>query len=75
MNSRERYLTTLFGTPDKIPLSPGHGRESTRERWYAEGLPRDARDINEYAYRQVGGTQIWESGGLEFPINGWLRSS
>ncbi len=40
MNSRERYLRTLlFEKPDYIPFEPGHGRESTRNRWYKEGLP------------------------------------
>ena len=40
MNPRERYIETLtFGSPDKIPFSPGGGRESTRARWHAEGLP------------------------------------
>ena len=40
MNPRERYIETLtFGNPDKIPYSPGGGRESTRARWCKEGLP------------------------------------
>ncbi len=40
MNNRERALATLtFGTPDKVPFEPGHGRESTLKRWHAEGLP------------------------------------
>ena len=40
MNGRERYLETLcFGTPDKIPFSPGGPREKTLKRWHAEGLP------------------------------------
>ena len=60
MNDRARYLQTLtFGKPDRIPLLPGGGRESTRERWYSEGLPRDTADIIEYAYRQAGGSQAW----------------
>ena len=43
MNQRERYVATLtFGTPDKIPFSPGGPRESTLARWYKEGLPEDA---------------------------------
>jgi len=70
MTSRDRFLATLlFNSPDKIPLSPGYGRESTRARWYAEGLPREVKDINEYAYRQAGGTQDWTPGGPGFPIN------
>ena len=40
MTPRERYIETLtFGNPDKIPFDPGHGRQSTRARWYKEGLP------------------------------------
>lgn len=40
MTSRERVLETLlFGTPDRIPFSPGGGRESTLRRWHSEGLP------------------------------------
>ena len=40
MTPRERYLAALtFGNPDKIPFSPGGGRESTRARWHTEGLP------------------------------------
>ncbi len=56
MNPRQRYLETLqFGRPDKIPYEPGGGRESTRERWYKEGLPREEKDITGYAYHQAGG--------------------
>jgi len=71
MNDRERYLATLlFQFPDKIPLNPGAGRRSTRERWYTEGLPRDVQNINECAYRQAGGTQQpWGPGGPGFSIN------
>ena len=37
---RERYIETLtFGSPDRIPFSPGEGRESTLARWHGEGLP------------------------------------
>ena len=42
MNQRQRYIETLtFGNPDKIPLEPGRGRESTLRRWHQEGLPPD----------------------------------
>lgn len=44
------------------------GRKSTRERWYTEGLPREAKNINEYAYRQAGGALPWVSGGEGFGI-------
>lgn len=70
MTERERYLATiLFGTPDKIPLQMGGGRKSTRERWYAEGLPREVKDIQEYAYRQAGGRQAWNGFGPGFHIH------
>jgi hypothetical protein len=46
MNARERYLETLtFGSPDRIPFTPGGGRKSTLERWRAEGLPPDRKPI------------------------------
>ncbi len=48
---------------------PGGGRESTRERWYSEGLPRDVSDIAEYAYRLAGGTLEWPPGGEGFYVN------
>jgi uroporphyrinogen decarboxylase len=48
MTPRERYIATLtFNSPDRIPLDPGRGRRSTRERWHREGLPRDV-DIYDY---------------------------
>jgi uroporphyrinogen decarboxylase len=54
MNTKERHIETLtFGTPDRIPFSPGHGRKSTRERWHAEGLP-EGRDPIECAREQLG---------------------
>ena len=56
MNARERFLKTLlFDQPDKVPLEPGNGRESTRARWHREGLPETVTDIAEYAYRCAGG--------------------
>lgn len=70
MNARKRWLETiLFGKPDKIPFSPGAGRESTRHRWEKEGLPCDVEDIAEYAYRQVGGTDKWSQYGEGFWVN------
>ena len=70
MNNRERHLATwLFGKPDRVPLSPGGGRKSTLEAWHAQGLPVEVRDYNEYAYRLVGGTREWPSGGPGFPVN------
>ena len=56
MNCRQRWLETItFGSSDKIPLEPGKGRKSTRERWYSEGLPQDVSNITEYAYKCAGG--------------------
>ena len=44
MTPRERYRETIcFGTPDKIPLSPGGPRESTLAVWHQQGLPKDGR--------------------------------
>jgi len=37
MTDRQRHLETLlFGNPDKVPLRPGYGRESTREAWLTQ---------------------------------------
>jgi uroporphyrinogen decarboxylase len=39
---RERYKNTiLFNNPDRIPLHPGHPRESTLAAWKSQGLPQD----------------------------------
>lgn len=70
MTLRERHLATLlFGQPDLVPLTPGHGRKSTRERWYAEGLSPAIKDYNEHAYRLAGGTLPWPGGGPGFHVN------
>ncbi len=73
MNNRQRYLETLrFGHPDRVPLDPGHGRESTRAAWHAQGLPAELEDGNriaEYAYRCVGGTLEWPVYGEDFPVD------
>lgn len=70
MTPRERILATLtFGSPDRIPLEPGHGRESTRAHWRATGMPSDIRDINATAYRLAGGTLDWPAGGRGLGIN------
>jgi uroporphyrinogen decarboxylase len=72
MNARQRHLETLtFGTPDRVPFSPGGGRESTFQRWHKEGLPADIIDsaaANEYAYKQAGGTCKLPSQGPGFPV-------
>lgn len=72
MNDRQRFLETLlFGKPDRIPLVPGGGRKSTRERWHQDGLPEDIEpgQITEYAYRQAGGTLEFQKGGEGFSVN------
>lgn len=72
MNERERFVQTqLFGRPDRPPFAPGGGRESTRRRWYAEGLPASVKpgEITAYAYRCAGGTMELPAGGEGFWVN------
>ena len=70
MNERQRWLEALtFGHPDRIPLDPGWGRQSTRSRWHAEGLPRDVGNPAAEAYRLAGGRLEWPRGGEAFPVN------
>jgi len=46
MNPRERYIAALtFGSPDKVPFTPGGGRESTRRAWEQQGLPAGANPM------------------------------
>lgn len=61
MNDRERNLSTLlFGKPDRIPLRPGGGRESTIAAWLTQGLPEcEKKNTAECAYRQAGGKLPW----------------
>lgn len=69
MTDRERFLEAcLFGKPDRIPLTPGGGRKSTRERWFREGLPENVQNITEYAYRQAGGKLELPKGGESFAV-------
>jgi uroporphyrinogen decarboxylase len=54
MNARERLRETLlFGKPDKVPLSPGGPRESTRAMWRTQGLPKDV-DWHTYLWDMLG---------------------
>ena len=73
MNERQRYIETLlFGKPDKIPLTPGGGRESTRQRWHKEGLGEGIDSLEEItaeAYRQAGGTLELARYGELFRVN------
>jgi hypothetical protein len=70
MDPRQRFLeAVLFGRPDKVPLDPGYGRESTLARWHREGLPAHVTDVVEYAYRSAGGRQEWPCGGEDFAVD------
>jgi len=73
MTSRDRYLATLlFREPDRVPLSPGAGRKSTRQAWHEQGLPRwidTAEEITEYAYRASGGREPLPPSGEDFPLD------
>ncbi len=76
MTPRQRFIATLtFGRPDRIPLSPGGGRESTRARWHREGLPEDIEPgrIVEYAYRQAGGRLELPAAGPGFNVDERMR--
>jgi uroporphyrinogen decarboxylase len=73
MNDRERWIETLtFGSPDRIPLSPGGPRESTLKRWHEEGLPEGA-DYFKYLCEILGIDMDWPeqpgvSLGVEFKM-------
>ena len=73
MTDRERRLATLaFGTPDRVPLEPGNGRESTLKRWHAEGLPAEVAGgdaIAAFAYRAAGGREELPLAGDGFPVD------
>jgi len=69
MTPRERWIETLlFGAVDRIPLEPGGGRKSTRERWLKEGL-KDGSDPVEQAYRESGGRLELPKGGEGFNVD------
>ncbi|MHB1294426.1 MAG: uroporphyrinogen decarboxylase family protein [Anaerolineae bacterium] len=54
MNDRERYRETLtFGCPDRVYYQPMWAWEETLERWYGEGMPRDAK------FHEYFGTDTW----------------
>ena len=72
MTPRARYRETLhFGTPDRVPLTPGTGRRSTLRAWHEQGLPPDVapEDVVEFAYRQAGGTLPWPRDEAGFPVS------
>jgi len=69
MTPRERWIETLlFGSSDRIPLEPGGGRKSTRERWLKEGL-KEGADPVEQAYREAGGRLELPRGGEGFQVD------
>jgi len=71
MTDRRRWRETLlFGDPDRVPLTPGSGRESTRRAWHSQGLPEtvEPEAIPEYAYRQAGGKLPWPESGPGFSV-------
>jgi len=43
----------MFETPDRVPLTPGHPRESTLAAWRGQGLPHDA-EWEAYLWEQLG---------------------
>lgn len=54
MNPRQRLLATYhFGNPDKVPLEPGHPRESTLAAWHQQGLPKGV-DWREHLWHLLG---------------------
>jgi hypothetical protein len=71
---RARFLeTVLFGKPDRVPLEPGGGRESTLARWHKEGFPEGVSDVSEFAYRAAGGQLAWPQGGEWFAVSERMR--
>ena len=72
VNQRDRFLETmLFGRPDRIPLEPQSGRESTRKAWYSQGLPETvpSHGIARYAFEQIGSPYPWPEPGEGFPVS------
>jgi hypothetical protein len=73
MTDRQRRLATLaFGEPDRVPLEPGHGRESTLKRWHEEGLPANlvaGEEVTAYAYRSAGGHRPLPVAGEGFAVD------
>ena len=54
MDHRERYIAALtFAKPDRIPMMPGDGRESTYKRWRGEGLP-EGENAAAFIMRELG---------------------
>ena len=54
MTDRQRMIEVYtFGNPDKVPLYPGHPRESTLKAWHAQGLPA-GKDYREAMFEALG---------------------
>jgi len=71
MTDRERFIATLtFHKPDRVPFSPGGGRESTLRAWHAQGLPPEVQDDFGYMLELLGirpePAVEWVSPGLDF---------
>ncbi|NLF23213.1 MAG: hypothetical protein GX590_08625, partial [Lentisphaerae bacterium] len=71
MTTRDRWTGVLqFKKPDRIPLIPGGGRQSTLAAWRAQGLPENVADYVQHAYREAGGRLPWPApGGGGFTVN------
>ena len=71
MTDRERFIATLsFQKPDRVPFSPGGGRESTLRAWHAQGLPPEVQDDFGYMLNLLGirpePVLEWASPGMDF---------
>lgn len=55
MTERERFIAALtFQHPDRVPFTPGGGRQSTLRMWRTQGLPEDVGDYHAYARQLIG---------------------
>src|SRR5690606_38258672 len=55
MTERERFIAAMrFEKPDRVPLTPGHGRRSTLRNWHKQGLPADVTDYHAYIRQLLG---------------------
>ena len=55
MTPRERFVACLTFQPvDRIPFTPGYGRESTRRVWHSQGLPAHVTDELAYIRDLIG---------------------
>jgi hypothetical protein len=55
MNDRQRFLAAMtYGNPDRVPFTPGEGRESTLRAWHAQGLPACVDDYTNHVRNLLG---------------------